>query len=118
MDQSFLRVKRVVLNVVSPNPSEKAAVLTAHAQGKRAHHIADYLPKTELERFEAQVGAAKSGSAEPEFEDYADKKLNESNKGFEMLMKQGWKVGSGLGKEGAGVVAPVNKYAAFLLFCS
>ncbi|RUS22324.1 hypothetical protein BC937DRAFT_89653 [Endogone sp. FLAS-F59071] len=89
--------------------AEKAAVLTAHAQGKRAHHIADYLPKTELERFEAQVGAAKSGSAEPEFEDYADKKLNESNKGFEMLMKQGWKVGSGLGKEGAGVVAPVNK---------
>ncbi|RUP51028.1 hypothetical protein BC936DRAFT_136598 [Jimgerdemannia flammicorona] len=91
---------------------EQAATLTAHAQTKRAHHIADYLPKNELERFEAKVGAVKSGGSEPDFEDYADNKLNESNKGFEMLMKQGWKVGTGLGKEGAGVTAPVNKYVA------
>lgn len=33
------------------------------------------------------------------------------NIGYQMLMKMGWKEGEGLGSEGQGIKAPVNKYA-------
>eukprot|EP00053_Salpingoeca_punica_P009279 m.83021 g.83021 ORF g.83021 m.83021 type:complete len:476 (+) comp14951_c0_seq1:146-1573(+) len=37
-----------------------------------------------------------------------DKPLNESNKGFRLLQKAGWKAGEGLGRDGAGRTEPVN----------
>ncbi|RIB19117.1 hypothetical protein C2G38_2141782 [Gigaspora rosea] len=89
--------------------AEQAALLTAQAEAKRAHHIADFLPKDELEKFEQKVKAVKSGETPPEFEDYSTNKLDQSNIGFKMLMKQGWQAGSGLGKTGEGIAAPINK---------
>ncbi|CAH1764621.1 706_t:CDS:2 [Entrophospora sp. SA101] len=89
--------------------AEHAALLTAQAEAKRAHHIADFLPKTELVKFEEEVKAIKTGGPAPQHEDYASNKLDQSNIGFKMLMKQGWQAGSGLGKSGEGISAPVNK---------
>ena len=88
---------------------EQAAILTQQAEVKRAHHIADFLPKEELEKFEQKVKAVKTGTPDPLHEDYAQNKLDQNNIGFKMLMKQGWQAGTGLGKTGDGVVAPVNK---------
>ncbi|CAG8712780.1 26898_t:CDS:2, partial [Racocetra persica] len=93
----------------APRPIKRAALLTAQAEAKRAHHIADFLPKDELEKFEQKVKAVKTGGTPPEFEDYATNKLDQSNIGFKMLMKQGWQAGSGLGKTGEGIAAPINK---------
>ncbi|CAI2186330.1 4550_t:CDS:2 [Funneliformis geosporum] len=89
--------------------AEQAALLTSHAEAKRAHHIADFLPKEELEKFEQKVKAIKTGGTTPTYEDYASNKLDQSNIGFKMLMKQGWQAGSGLGKSGEGISAPINK---------
>lgn len=89
---------------------EQAALLTSQAEAKRAHHIADFLPKEELERFEQKVKAVKTGGTSPTYEDYAGNKLDPSNIGFKMLMKQGWQAGSGLGKTGEGIAVPINKY--------
>ncbi|CAG8597728.1 17254_t:CDS:2 [Funneliformis caledonium] len=89
--------------------AEQAALLTSHAEAKRAHHIADFLPKEELEKFEQKVKAIKTGGTTPTYEDYASNKLDQSNIGFKMLMKQGWQAGSGLGKSGEGIAAPINK---------
>ena len=89
---------------------EQAALLTSHAEAKRAHHIADFLPKEELERFEQKVKAIKAGGTTPTYEDYASNKIDQSNIGFKMLMKQGWQAGTGLGKSGDGIAAPINKY--------
>ncbi|CAG8515124.1 5155_t:CDS:2 [Acaulospora colombiana] len=89
--------------------AEQAALLTAQAEAKRAHHIADFLPKEELEKFEQKVKAVKTGGSTPEYEDYASNKLDQSNIGFKMLMKQGWQAGTGLGKSGEGIAAPINK---------
>ena len=54
---------------------EQAALLTSHAEAKRAHHIADFLPKEELERFEQKVKAIKTGGTTPTYEDYASNKF-------------------------------------------
>ncbi|XP_078526467.1 uncharacterized protein LOC144799137 isoform X2 [Lissotriton helveticus] len=40
--------------------------------------------------------------------DYANKKLTDTNVGFQMLSKMGWKEGEGLGSEGAGIKDPVK----------
>ncbi|CAG8566354.1 598_t:CDS:2, partial [Ambispora leptoticha] len=89
--------------------ADQAALLTQQAEAKRAHHIADFLPKEELHKFESKVKAVKTGEVSPSYEDYANNKLDQSNIGFKMLMKQGWQAGSGLGKSGEGIAAPINK---------
>mmetsp|Transcript_28221 Transcript_28221/g.44946 ORF Transcript_28221/g.44946 Transcript_28221/m.44946 type:complete len:244 (-) Transcript_28221:96-827(-) len=74
--------------------------LAAHPT-KRKHHISDYLPKEELMKFLAKS----KGLAAP-----VEKKntITSENKGFNLLQKMGWKEGSGLGKGGVGIKAPVQ----------
>ncbi|KAJ3093071.1 SURP and G-patch domain-containing protein 1 [Quaeritorhiza haematococci] len=94
---------------------EKAKKLTEAAQQRKSHHIGDYIPKEELDRFEQQVRALKEGksgsssSTPPQHEDHANNKLDESNIGFKMLQKQGWSAGKGLGASNQGITAPVNR---------
>lgn len=38
----------------------------------------------------------------------SSKVLNESNRGFDMLKRMGWKQGTGLGRREDGIVEPVN----------
>ncbi|KDR10314.1 hypothetical protein L798_14997, partial [Zootermopsis nevadensis] len=76
-----------------------AEELTKKAEGK--HHIGDFLPPDELERFLEKYNALKEGR-EPDLSDYKEFKLKEDNIGFQMLQKLGWTEGQGLGSEGHG----------------
>lgn len=51
---------------------------------------------------------------DPDYSEYKEFKLTVENLGFRMLMKMGWKEGEGLGSEGQGIKAPVNKSVHFL----
>lgn len=51
---------------------------------------------------------------DPDYSEYKEFKLTVENLGFRMLMKMGWKEGEGLGSEGQGIKAPVNKWASIL----
>ncbi|KAI0232294.1 SURP and G-patch domain-containing protein 1 [Lamellibrachia satsuma] len=96
---------------------EWAQKLTDMGRGK--HHIGDFLPPDELERFMETftVGAvyvslvlqALKEGREPDLSDYKQFKLTCENVGFKMLEKMGWKEGEGLGSEGQGIKQPVNK---------
>ncbi|XP_061549804.1 SURP and G-patch domain-containing protein 1 [Phycodurus eques] len=76
--------------------------------GKGKHFIGDFLPPEELEKFMETFKALKEGR-DPDYSEYKEFKLTVENLGFRMLMKMGWKEGEGLGSEGQGIRAPVNK---------
>lgn len=85
---------------------EWAEQLTQMGRGK--HFIGDFLPPDELEKFMETFKALKEGH-EPDYSEYKEFKLTVENIGYQMLMKMGWKEGEGLGSEGQGIKAPVNK---------
>ncbi|GJQ72572.1 hypothetical protein Trydic_g1240 [Trypoxylus dichotomus] len=85
-----------------------ASELNRQAEGK--HHIGDFLPPEELQKFLEKSTAVKEGR-QPSLSDYKEFKLKEDNIGFKMLQKLGWSEGQGLGSNGSGIVEPVNKGA-------
>ncbi|CAM9596611.1 unnamed protein product, partial [Ectocarpus sp. 8 AP-2014] len=85
--------------------------LNVTMQAKGAHHMGQYLPKDELERFLKKSGKAAKGEEAEAEEDFEKNKLAEDNIGFQMLKKAGWTEGKGLGKEGEGAAVPVNMAA-------
>lgn len=91
--------------------TDKAQELTQKGKGK--HHIGDFLPPEEMKKFFAKVKAAKGESSLDDFDfsDYAEHKITEDNIGYKMLQQAGWQEGMGLGSQGQGITAPVNKYA-------
>jgi len=46
---------------------------------------------------------------EADLSDYRKNKITEGNVGYQMLQKAGWESGKGLGSEGQGIKAPVNR---------
>ncbi|CAF3560876.1 unnamed protein product [Rotaria socialis] len=85
---------------------EWAVKLTDMAYGK--HHIGDFIPAHELEKFMKTYSALKDGET-PDVSDYRDFKIQAENIGYRLLEKFGWKEGQGLGKNSQGIVTPVNK---------
>ncbi|CAM9196041.1 unnamed protein product [Discosporangium mesarthrocarpum] len=86
--------------------AETALDLTLAAKG--AHHMGQYLPKEELDKFLGKASRVTKGLPAEVEEDFAKNKLDEDNLGFQMLKKAGWTEGKGLGKDGEGTSAPVN----------
>uniref|UniRef100_X1ZC30 G-patch domain-containing protein n=1 Tax=Capitella teleta TaxID=283909 RepID=X1ZC30_CAPTE len=85
---------------------EWATKLTEMGEGK--HHIGDFLPPEELERFMETFQALKDGR-EPDMSEYKQFKITCENVGFQMLTKMGWKEGEGLGADAQGITAPVSR---------
>ena len=85
---------------------EWALDLTQNAKGK--HHLADFLPPDELEKFLEKVQAVREGR-EADFSDYSKYRIQSDNLGYKMLQKAGWEEGKGLGAKGEGIQQPVNK---------
>lgn len=84
-----------------------AQKLTESATGK--HHIGDFIPPDELEKFMQKWDALKEGGPLPQESDYKEAKIESDNIGFQMLKKLGWVEGQGLGSDNSGIADPINK---------
>jgi len=68
------------------------------SESKRSHHIGDYLPQTEFERF-MHKATGRDDDAH---------KIDETNKGHQLLKKLGWEEGTGLGAKRTGIANPIQ----------
>ncbi|CAG5130253.1 unnamed protein product [Candidula unifasciata] len=84
-----------------------AEKLTSGARGK--HFLGDFLPPAELEKFMETFRVSLEEGREPDYSEYKEFKLTCENMGYQMLMKLGWKEGTGLGAKEQGITQPVNK---------
>lgn len=81
--------------------------LTMLSAGK--HHIADFLPKEELDKFLKRADAVTTGKPLAEESDFIENKIDESNVGYQLLRKAGWTVGEGIGADSTTSIAePLN----------
>lgn len=81
--------------------------------GEGRHHIGDFLPAEELNKFLTRYKVLRT-SAGPAVAEAAaqEDKLSTDNKGFRLLQKMGWTEGEGLGSSGQGIVNPIRKSEA------
>eukprot|EP00246_Nothoceros_aenigmaticus_P004051 TRINITY_DN15357_c0_g1_i1.p1 TRINITY_DN15357_c0_g1~~TRINITY_DN15357_c0_g1_i1.p1 ORF type:complete len:497 (+),score=97.61 TRINITY_DN15357_c0_g1_i1:249-1739(+) len=84
------------------------------AQGalKKGHHMGDYIPPEELEKFLAKCNDAMAQKAAKASADRA--KIQADNVGHRLLSKMGWKEGEGLGSGKGGRADPVQAGAVKL----
>ncbi|KAK6162928.1 hypothetical protein DH2020_002769 [Rehmannia glutinosa] len=74
-------------------------------QAKKGHHMGDYIPPEELEKF---LATCSDVSTQKAMREYADKtKIQADNVGHRLLSKMGWREGEGLGSSKSGIVAPI-----------
>ncbi|KAL6557497.1 hypothetical protein OROMI_017847 [Orobanche minor] len=72
---------------------------------KKGHHMGDYIPTEELEKF---LSTCNDVSAHKFVKEAADKaKIQADNVGHRLLSKMGWKEGEGLGSSRSGIAAPI-----------
>lgn len=75
------------------------------APGKKGHHMGDYIPQEELEKFLSTCNDAAAQKAAKEAAERA--KIQADNIGHKLLSKMGWKDGEGLGSDKSGRAEPV-----------
>ncbi|KAB1224717.1 SURP and G-patch domain-containing protein 1-like protein [Morella rubra] len=75
------------------------------APSKKGHHMGDYIPQEELEKFLAACNDAASQKATREAAERA--KIQADNVGHKLLSKMGWKEGEGLGSSKNGIADPI-----------
>ncbi|KAK7283863.1 hypothetical protein RIF29_13611 [Crotalaria pallida] len=75
------------------------------ASGKKGHHMGDYIPLEELEKFMASCNDAAAQKAAKEAAERA--KIQADNVGHKLLSKMGWKEGEGLGSSRKGIADPI-----------
>ncbi|NP_001151159.1 gamma response I protein [Zea mays] len=72
---------------------------------KKGHHMGDFIPQEELEKFMARCNDAAAQKATKEAAEKA--KIQADNIGHKLLSKMGWREGEGLGSERRGRADPV-----------
>ncbi|KAF8664581.1 hypothetical protein HU200_054764 [Digitaria exilis] len=72
---------------------------------KKGHHMGDFIPPEELEKFMARCNDAAAQKATKEAAEKA--KIQADNIGHKLLSKMGWREGEGLGSEGRGRADPI-----------
>ncbi|KAA8515700.1 hypothetical protein F0562_018689 [Nyssa sinensis] len=75
------------------------------ASGKKGHHMGDYIPPEELDKFLASCNDAAAQKAAREAAERA--KIQADNVGHKLLSKMGWKEGEGLGSSKSGIADPI-----------
>ncbi|KAF9595993.1 hypothetical protein IFM89_006920, partial [Coptis chinensis] len=75
------------------------------ASGKKGHHMGDYIPLEELEKFMANCNDVAAQKAAKEAAERS--KIQADNVGHKLLSKMGWKEGEGLGSWKSGRADPV-----------
>ncbi|ESQ45293.1 hypothetical protein EUTSA_v10010376mg [Eutrema salsugineum] len=73
--------------------------------GKRGHHMGDYIPLEELDKFLAKCNDAAAQKATKEAAEKA--KIQADNVGHKLLSKMGWKEGEGIGSSRKGMADPL-----------
>lgn len=77
----------------------------ASLQGKKGHHMGDFIPPEELEKFLASCNDAAAQKAAKEHVERS--KIQADNVGHRLLSKMGWKEGEGLGGSRKGISDPI-----------
>ncbi|KAL5762734.1 hypothetical protein ACOSP7_018998 [Xanthoceras sorbifolium] len=75
------------------------------SSSKRGHHMGDYIPQDELEKFLATCNDVAAQKAAKEAADRA--RIQADNIGHRLLSKMGWKEGEGLGSSRSGISDPI-----------
>ncbi|XP_075487686.1 SURP and G-patch domain-containing protein 1-like protein isoform X2 [Primulina tabacum] len=88
-----------------PSKDEMPPPDALQVSSKKGHHMGDYIPLEELEKFMATCNDA---SVQKAAKEYADRtKIQADNVGHKLLSKMGWKEGEGLGSSKSGIAAPI-----------
>ncbi|XP_020226081.1 SURP and G-patch domain-containing protein 1-like protein isoform X1 [Cajanus cajan] len=77
----------------------------ASLQGKKGHHMGDFIPPEELEKFLASCNDAAAQKAARDAAERA--RIQADNVGHRLLSKMGWKEGEGLGGSRKGISDPI-----------
>ncbi|XP_040994213.1 SURP and G-patch domain-containing protein 1-like protein isoform X2 [Juglans microcarpa x Juglans regia] len=91
-----------------PKQSKDEMPPPASLQGgpaKKGHHMGDYIPPEELEKFLASCNDAAAQKSAREAAEKA--KIQADNVGHKLLSKMGWKEGEGLGSSKSGIADPI-----------
>ncbi|KAG2668628.1 hypothetical protein I3843_14G000500 [Carya illinoinensis] len=91
-----------------PKQSKDEMPPPASLQGgpaKKGHHMGDYIPPEELEKFLATCNDAAAQKSAREAAEKA--KIQADNVGHKLLSKMGWKEGEGLGSSKSGIADPI-----------
>ncbi|KAK3423057.1 hypothetical protein EUGRSUZ_G03395 [Eucalyptus grandis] len=90
-----------------PKQSKDEMPPPASLQGpaKRGHHMGDYIPLEELEKFLSNCNDVAAQKATREAAEKA--KIQADNVGHKLLSKMGWKEGEGLGSSRSGISNPI-----------
>ncbi|KAF9665740.1 hypothetical protein SADUNF_Sadunf16G0155200 [Salix dunnii] len=83
-----------------PPPASLQAALS-----KKGHHMGDYIPPVELEKFLSTCNDAAARKAAKEAAERA--RIQADNVGHKLLSKMGWKEGEGLGSSRNGISNPI-----------
>ncbi|KAG6543646.1 hypothetical protein Mapa_014829 [Marchantia paleacea] len=94
------------------SPPTKVVDDVAQGPLKKGHHMGDYIPPEELEKFMAKCNDAMAQKAAKAAADRA--KIQADNVGHRLLSKMGWKEGEGLGSRKGGRSDPVQAGAVKL----
>ncbi|XWS35488.1 hypothetical protein CRYUN_Cryun20dG0001700 [Craigia yunnanensis] len=94
-----MRLPKQSKDEMPPPPSLQAASM------KKGHHMGDYIPHEELEKFMAACNDAAAQKAAKETAEKA--KIQSDNVGHKLLSKMGWKEGEGLGSSKNGISDPI-----------